>query len=189
MMSVQKTENKYIALLRGVNVGGQRKVSMPLLKVAFEKVGFENVSTYINSGNVIFTSEELSIEILQEKCMKLLSEKFSLDIPIAVISSDDLADALDHAPEWWDVDKNLKHNAFFVISPTKAEELISEVGEVKHEYEHVDYHGQVIFWSAELSSFSKTKWSKYVSGGGGKTITIRNANTTKKLLSLSALAE
>ena len=49
---------KYIALLRGINISGKNKVSMPLLKVAFEELGFLNVSTYINSGNVLFSSDK-----------------------------------------------------------------------------------------------------------------------------------
>jgi uncharacterized protein (DUF1697 family) len=51
----------YIALLRGINISGKNKISMPLLKAAFEEIGFSNVSTYINSGNVIFSSNIISL--------------------------------------------------------------------------------------------------------------------------------
>ena len=178
--------SRYIALLRGVNVGGKNKVSMAVLKEAFEKDGFVDVNTYINSGNVLFSCDEQNIEVLQGRCREIIKNEFALDIPVAVIISEALSEALNHAPEWWDADNNSKHNAFFVIPPADAGTLIKEVGEVNKEYEKVDYYGQIIFWSAELSNFSKTKWSKYVSASGGSKITIRNANTTKKLLSLSA---
>ena len=59
---------KYIALLRGINISGKNKVSMPLLKVAFEDMGFMNVSTYINSGNVLFSSEVNDKNSLSSRC-------------------------------------------------------------------------------------------------------------------------
>ncbi len=74
---------KYLALLRGVNVGGNNKVPMPLLKNAFEDVGFSQVSTYINSGNIIFSSEEKDIVALQQKCRNVILDVFGLDIAVA----------------------------------------------------------------------------------------------------------
>ena len=76
---------KYIALLRGVNVGGKNKIPMPLLKAAFEEAGFYEVSTYINSGNVIFSSENKDVVILQKKCRQAVMDMFQLDIAVAVI--------------------------------------------------------------------------------------------------------
>ena len=49
---------RYVALLRGINIGGKNKVSMAELKKGFEKLAFEEVKTYLNSGNVIFSSDE-----------------------------------------------------------------------------------------------------------------------------------
>ena len=176
---------KYIALLRGVNVGGKNTVSMPLLKSAFEKAGFLNVSTYINIGNVLFSTNKTDIEALQRQCANIILKTFKLDIPVSVISAADLADALNHAPEWWDNDENSKHNAIFVISPATSEAVIKETGETKPEFEQVDYYGQVVFWSAPVKKFSKTRWSKFVSSKSYVNITIRNANTAKKLARLS----
>jgi len=178
---------KYIALLRGINVGGNNIISMPVLREAFKKVGFCDVSTYINSGNIFFSSDDTGIEALQLRCRQIISETFKLDIPVAVITPKDLAAALNNAPEWWDKDKELKHNAIFIIPPANVEDIIKEVGEINPEYEQVGHHGQVVFWSAPLGLFSKTKWSKFVSTAASarSKITIRNANTTKKLLLLS----
>ena len=176
---------KYIALLRGVNVGGNNIVSMSLLRETFEKSGFCDVTTYINSGNIFFSYGETDIEALQQRCQQIIAEKFNLNITVAVISPKDLAEALSHAPTWWDSDKELKHNAIFVIPPTSVEDIIKEVGKINEEYEQAAHYGQVVFWSAPLKTFSKTKWSKFVSTTARSRITIRNANTTKKLLQLS----
>ena len=181
--------DKYIALLRGVNVGGKNIVSMPILREAFEKSGFCNVSTYINSGNIIFSCDNTDIEALQQLCQQIIAEKFNISISVAVISSKTLAASLNNAPEWWDNDKTSKHNAIFVIPPASAETITTEVGEINPEYERAAYHGPVIFWSAPLKTFSKTKWSKFVSTTACSRVTIRNANTAKKLLQISRVRE
>ena len=67
---------KYIALLRGINISGKNKVSMPLLKVAFEDMGFMNVSTYINSGNVLFSSESNDKNSISSRCKAMIEERF-----------------------------------------------------------------------------------------------------------------
>ena len=176
---------KYIALLRGVNVGGNNKVPMPLLKAAFEQAGFADVSTYINSGNVIFSSQDKNTVILQQICQQAIIDKLQLNIAVAVIAADELAAALDHAPAWWDNDSEAKHNAIFVIAPAKAEDITKEVGESKPEYEQVAYYGQLIFWSAPLIIFSHTRWAKILATAAYNSVTIRNANTAKKLLQLA----
>lgn len=176
----------YIALLRGINVGGNNKISMSELKEAFVEHGFTNVSTYINSGNVLFSSGMADEEMLKNQCEALIKSRFGQDIAVAVISGADLIDAMDHAPEWWGKgnDKDMKHNAIFVIPPATAEELIQKVG-IAPEYEKIDHFGRIIFWSAPLKTFSRTRWSRIVGTPEYKSVTIRNANTARKLAALA----
>ena len=177
---------RYIALLRGINVGGNNKIAMPALKVAFEEVGFHEVVTYINSGNVIFSSEKQSETELIAICEALITKTFQLQIPVTVISAQDLKEAVAHQPDWWNRDENAKHNAIFVIPPATTEEICREIGETKPEYEQMAHHGQVIFWSAPVETFSRTRLSKVVSTTKLlRSVTIRNANTTMKLETLS----
>lgn len=176
--------NKYIILLRGVNIGGKNKVSMPKLKSIFEDAGFKNVSTYINSGNIIFSSDISDREILTLKCKELIVDKFGLDIPLIVILPNELAELLANAPHWWDADKEDVNYAIFVIPPMSIEEVFASVGEIKPEYEKIVHYSNVIYWSAPLKTFSKTRWSKIASSSVNNSVTIRNANTTKKLLEL-----
>lgn len=176
---------RYIALLRGVNVGGNNKVSMGDLKSCFEEAGFTNVLTYINSGNVIFDSEESDALELTERCGELLEAKFGFPIRAAVLEAGFLKEALAHAPEWWDTDPESKHNAIFVIKRANADEIVAEVGSIKPEYEKLGIYGDMIFWSAPLKTFSRTRFSKVVGTQAYQKITIRNANTAKKLLALA----
>ena len=175
----------YIGLLRGINVGGKRIIAMPQLKLAFEEAGFADVRTYINSGNVLFSAEETDTLALQHTCRQLIADRFDLDIPTAVISADALANALANAPSWWGDDPDAKHNAIFVIAPTTAASVIADIGEAKPVYERVAHCGSVIFWSAPIATFSHTRWSKVSSTAAYAHITIRNANTAKKLLTLA----
>ena len=175
---------RYLGLLRGVNVGGKNRVPMNQLKSCFEKAGFHNIMTYINSGNIIFNSDEKDISSLQAKCVYIMEKEFGFLIDLAVIDALSLKEALEHAPEWWGSDPESKHNAIFVIQPATAEEVIADAGMIKPEYENLYAYKSVIFWSAAIKTFSKTRWSKVVGTKVYKSITIRNANTVKTLLEL-----
>ncbi|MBO0475318.1 hypothetical protein IGL98_001111 [Enterococcus sp. DIV0840] len=174
----------YIALLRGVNVGGKNRVVMATLKEQFEQHGFTNVVTYLNSGNVIFDSEETDVQQLTMDCEALIESEFGFKITVTIVSGTDLLAALERIPEWWNTDKESKHNVIFVIPPTTTEEVIASVGEAKAEYEKVAHHERVIFWSAPIKTFSRSRWSKIVGTKMYSRITIRNANTVKKLAEL-----
>jgi len=176
---------KFIALLRGINVGGNNKVSMSDLKVVFEDLGFTNVQTYINSGNVIFDSEINDKVSLVSLCEEAIENKFGFRVVCSVIKAAELHDALAHAPSWWGLDDGLKHNALFIIAPTTAKDIIAEVGDAKPEYEKVAAIEPIIFWSAPLETFSRTRYSKIVGTESYASVTIRNANTTKKLADLT----
>ena len=171
---------KYIAFLRGINVGGQNKIAMSELKAAFEKQGFQKVTTYINSGNIVFESE-LSESEVKTVCEALIEKTFSLKIVVCIITTAELADALAHAPKWWNKTADAKNNAVFVIPPVTAAEICAEINDTKPEYEKISFYGKVIFWTAPLASFSKTRLTKIVHKKEHSGITVRNANTTLKL--------
>lgn len=92
---------RYIALLRGINISGKNKISMAELKNGFENLGYEEVKTYLNSGNVIFSSDEDDIEKLTGQIETVIKDQFGLDIPVFVIAKEKLEDILHNAPDWW----------------------------------------------------------------------------------------
>ena len=171
---------KYIALLRGINVGGKNTVPMPQLKALFEKAGFTDVSTYINSGNVLFTADGPE-DTLKQECERMIEAHFGFAVIVMVISAAALKDAVSHAPDWWGQDPDSTHNALFVIPPATPETLMAEIGAAKPEYESIASHGPVIFWSAPRKTWSRTRYSKIVGTRAYSSITIRNANTARKL--------
>jgi uncharacterized protein (DUF1697 family) len=176
---------QYIALIRGINVGGKNTVSMTDLKESLLKNGFQNVSSYINSGNIIFESQETDLTKLVTTFENILLVEFTVTTRVAVLSVNEIHESWQHAPKWWGKDPNSKHNAIFVIAPADAREVAAGAGDAKPEYEKIEVYNHVIFWSAPLDTFSRTRWSKIVNTSEYDKITIRNFNTTKKLVDLT----
>jgi len=176
---------RYISLLRGINVGGKNKISMVDLKSSFERRYFQNVVTYINSGNVIFDSY-MDENSLTEICEKLILEDFGLNIPVCIISASDLEKIVLNAPNWWNKDKDYRHDAFFTIPPITTVTVIESFGNINKEYEKLAYYNRTVFWSASKANITKTMVSRIVQNKKiYNSITIRNANTTLKLWELS----
>lgn len=175
---------RYIALLRGINVGGNNKIAMSELKRYFQETGFSHVETYINSGNVLFDCDQFDESILQKMCETLIKDHFGFSVAVALVKAESLRSMMAKAPEWWGKDPSSKHNAIFVIQPYSALEIMEEVGQTKPEYEKVQAVDSMIFWSAPIETFSKTRWVKIVGTKAYHKITIRNANTAFKLLEL-----
>jgi uncharacterized protein (DUF1697 family) len=174
----------YIALLRGINVGGNNKIDMKQLRTAFVEAGFSEAWTYINSGNVIFSSDKDTATV-QTDCETLIVEQFGLNIAVAVLTAEELVDSLAHAPDWWGKDPDSKHNAIFVIQPATAADVCAEVGEIKPEHEKCAYWGNLIFWSAPMKTFSRTRWGTVSKRTTYQKITIRNSTTAFKLAELA----
>jgi uncharacterized protein (DUF1697 family) len=98
---------RYISILRGINVGGNRKIPMADLKSLFGKIGFANVQTYIQSGNVIFDSEETDIRSQEVKIQKIITETFGFDVPVIVRTSGEWAESIANNPFWKEKDADI----------------------------------------------------------------------------------
>lgn len=159
---------------------------MSNLKTSFEKLNFLDVKTYINSGSVIFSSSLTDRNKLISKIELAIREDFNLSIPVTVISAEYLKKVLENAPSQWRTNnKEIYDNTIFIIPPTSIEEIFEEIEEAKHGIEKIASYQGVIYWSASLKDFNKTKWSKIAGSAVNNKVTIRNANTAKKLLELS----
>ena len=179
---------RYVALLRGVNVGGSNIIRMAELKAAFERQGFEHVVTYINSGNLLFDSETTDEAALRAALEERIAADFGLSVPVFVISANDLREAVSHAPAWWNdtPDKSTRHETFFVIPPMTAAELFSRVGEINPEIEKAAHCGRVIFWSVQMAAYTRARWSRITKDKAlYAAITVRNANTALKLADIA----
>lgn len=177
---------KYIALLRGINISGKNKIPMSELKKALEENGYQNVLTYLNSGNVIFDSNINNKQTIMQDIYNIVKDKFNLEIPIFVINALELEDALNNSPEWWGTDnKEIYDNLIFIIPPVKYEDVYNAIGEPKENIEKIKDYNNYIFWSYDLKNYRKSNWwVKTASTNIKDVITIRTANTVKKILEI-----
>lgn len=174
---------RYIALLRGINISGKNKISMSELKQCFIEHGFTDVVTHLNSGNVVFSIQEKDENMIAHEIEEMVKEHFGFAIPVYVISQERLRDLLKAAPEWWGQDNaEIYDNLIFVMPPYDAENISAKIGEPTHELEQVFICDNVIFWSFDRKKYAKANWwKKTASAGIGEVITIRTANTVKKI--------
>lgn len=173
---------RYIALLRGINISGKNKISMPELRKGFTELGYAEVTTCLNSGNVIFSSAEEE-RALSNEITSMIKERFDLDIPVLIVWQEKLKELLNSAPDWWGTDqKETYDNLIFMMPPLSYEEFYNAIGGPKAEYEKAQNCEQVIFWSFRREDYQKTNWwSKTASPKIRDRITIRTANTVRKM--------
>ncbi len=177
---------RYIAFLRGINVGGRNKILMAELKKGFEELGFSEVKTHLNSGNVIFSNNEDDLKHLTGQIETMIKKQFDLNIPVLVLSKEELEDILLSAPSWWgNEEKEIYHNLIFIMPPITFVEVYSEIGEPKEEFEKIESYKKAIFWSFRRKDYQKTNWwSKTAGANISKKLTIRTANTVRKLVGM-----
>ena len=185
-MGASANMKRYIAFLRGINISGKRKVPMAKLKKGFEEIGFTEVKTYLNSGNVIFSSNEDDIAGLTNQIEIMIKRQFGFDIPVFVIAKEALEDILYNAPDWWgNGDEKTYDNLIFIMPPATFADALNEIGEPKEELEKIrDYKGAV-FWSFSRKDYQKTNWwPKTASTNISSKLTIRTANTVRKTIGM-----
>ncbi len=173
----------YILLLRGVNVGGNRKISMTELKEQLIIQGFENVSSYINSGNLLISSA-----LEKQACIDALQSLFKshfFELDFVLLDTVQYKKMLELAPSWWGENEEWRHNLAFVLAPYTAEDLRALSAQINSEYEHCKVCGNAIFWSSSFTThYSKTMWSKLMKQAIYRHLTVRNRNTALKLREL-----
>lgn len=176
---------KYIALLRGINISGKNKIAMIELKKEFANLGYKEVTTYLNSGNVIFESDIDYKNEIKNNIQLMIKDKFDFDIPTYVMTSHELEELINHSPDWWGKDdKDIYDNIIFIIPPITYNEIFNTIG-FPNEYEKIKEYKNNIFWSFDLKNYRKSNWwSKTASTDVSNKITIRTANTMRKVLEI-----
>lgn len=173
---------RYLALLRGINVGGNTLIKMPELKECFEVLGFSDVRTYINSGNVIFSSDEPDKLKLAKAIEVAITKSFTHTVRVVVFSHDEWKAVIENAPKQWGIDPSYRYNLLVLLPPVTSTEAIAATGEVKPVIEFAEAGKGVIYQGASIKDIGKTTYAKMVGTPIYKQMTIRNYNTATKLL-------
>lgn len=176
--------NTYIALLRGVNVSGQKMINMKDFKALLLKSGFENAMTYIQSGNVVFKSNETSTQKLATKINELINNHYGFEVPIIVFSTEDLSKIIEKNP----YAKNKKDTTKLHVTlldnlPEKS--LLASTRDEKFQSDEFAIDGTNIYLYCPdgygMTKYSTTFFEKKL----GVTATTRNWKTMEALADLA----
>jgi uncharacterized protein (DUF1697 family) len=173
----------YVALLRGINVGGKNKVDMKELKETFEGIALEEVSTYINSGNVIFTDRKYDPIELQSIIQEAIVKDFQMEISVMIRSLEDFEVMMQIVPDSWTNDKNRKCDVLFLGEEIDNETILEKLT-IKPGIDTVRYVPGAVLWSTERNNVTKSGLMKIIGTKIYKKMTVRNVNTTRKIFEI-----
>lgn len=176
---------QYILFLRGINVGGRNKVEMAAFQARLGNLGFQNVQSYINSGNFLFEARQ-NREEAQEEIRKMLAGAYAFPIPFALIPGADYRKTVEALPEWWRDGSMARRDALFFSDGVSPEQAAQRIRAMKQYREAVCYTDIAVFWGKESEKeYGKTAYHKYlIREDFYKKVTIRNGNTVDKMAAL-----
>jgi uncharacterized protein (DUF1697 family) len=180
--------NQRVALLRGINVGGSNVIRMADLRACFEQHGFNNLSTYIQSGNVLFSSAERDQVKLTGHTENFLAEKFRYHSRVVLRSLRQMRAVVERAPKGFGSDPGpFRYDVIFLRNPLEAAEAMNHVT-AKAGVDQASAGGGVLYFSRLISRAAQGHLGRIAGLPLYREMTIRNWNTTTTLLRLMEAA-
>ena len=172
---------RYALLVRGINVGGKNKVVMAELRQELTELGLEKVESYINSGNIFFTSIDPKAQLV-EKLEVFFEVHYSFIQSFSLLSQEDYEEELEKLPAWWNKDLARK-DVLFYTEGLDVEQVIETVKSLELKDEVLHFGKLGIFWGKfSEESYYATAYHKYLlKMPFYRQITIRNAKTFDKI--------
>ncbi len=174
----------YVALLRGINVGGKNLIKMPALKGAFEANGFEDVRTYIQSGNVLFRSSASPPAELTARIETMLGGAFGYEATVVVRSRAQMRAVVERAPKGFGAEPaTYRYDVIFLKEPLTAKVAMKSVS-MRPDVDEAYAGTGVLYFSRLIARATQSRLNKIASSAIYPSVTIRNWNTTTKLLGM-----
>ena len=174
--------NSYIVLLKGINVGGHKKLPMADLRALLEKEGFKHVKSYIQSGNVVLQSKESNKLNLEEQISKAIQSHFGFEVSVLVKTRQELLHIFFNSPF---TEEKKKTSYFMMLHDLPNPELVNEASKKVYEGEEYQIIEDCIYYYNE-KGLGKAKFNvNFFERKLNTFATARNYNTMLKLLSLS----
>ncbi len=178
------TMGRYVALLRGINVGGKNLIKMADLVACLEDLGFGDVATYIQSGNVVFSSNETGRAKLTSRIEEALEVTFDLEARVVLRSRRQVQNVIARAPDGFGSSPDeYRYDVIFLKEPLTAAVAMESVL-TKPGVDQAEAGTGVLYFSRLTSKASQSRLSRIVSMPVYQGMTIRNWNTTTKLLQI-----
>jgi uncharacterized protein (DUF1697 family) len=183
------SKDRYVALLRGINVGGKNVIRMEALRAAFEAMGFREVRTYIQSGNVVFSSARARRTTLAAKVEAGLSDAFGYESRVVIVASAELSTIVAEAPaDFGTRPADYRYDVIFPRAPVEVHDVLPQV-QPKPGVDSVSAGTHALYFRRLIARATQSKLTKLLQRPIYKDITIRNWNTTRKLLAMVTAAE
>ncbi|GAA3892911.1 DUF1697 domain-containing protein [Leifsonia kafniensis] len=173
----------FVALLRGINVGGKNLIGMPDLAACFRDAGYDDVRTYIQSGNVLFTSRRPAGAVLEDAIERMLEQRFEIPILVVVRSRDELAATIAAAPANHG-SAELRSDVYFLKDPLTAEATFAELPELREGVDSVALGPGAIFFSRVAAHATKTRITRLNGMPVFRQMTVRSWRTTTRILEM-----
>ncbi len=170
---------KYVALLRGINVGGKARVEMSRLKAVFEDVGCADVLTYINSGNVVF-SDPRKPKVLVNVLEAAIEKAFGFGVPIVLRTDSQIAEICNAIPTDWTNDDEQKTDVLFLWNEIDNPGILKQIA-IDPELERVLFVAGALVWNVARENVTRGNGMKLVKSDFYQLMTVRNINTVRKL--------
>ncbi len=173
----------YIALLRGINVGGRNKLPMKELRTLLEELGLENVKSYIQSGNVVFESDDADVARLSSEIASEINAGYGFEPRVLLLTADDFAAAMSGNP-FPEGEGQPKSLHLYFLSEEPANPNLAALQEVQNEDERFELQGAVFYLHAP-SGIGRSKLAERVERALGVPTTARNWRSVSKIMALA----
>lgn len=173
----------YVALLRGINVGGSNRVEMAKLKRTFERLGLAEVKTLIASGNVVFRAGEIDHAKLTRKIESAIKADFGMSIKVVLRDQESMRKLVKAIPDAWVNDKEMKCDVMFLWEEIDDKAVLKQLP-FDPTLEDVKYVPGAVIWRIDRDKATKSRMFKIVGTKLHQHMTIRNPNTVRKLYEL-----
>ena len=177
---------EYVALLRGINVGGKNKVVMSELREQIAAEGFGHVRTYINSGNLLFEAEaDIPCEDVAQAIEQVLELRYDFPIRLALLTAQDYLAQLDELPDWWHGEV-ARRDALFYTRGLDRGHVRERIEAMELGDEAVYFGEHAVFWGKfDEKSFLKTAYHKrLLREDFYRQVTIRSGSTVEKIAAM-----
>ena len=175
---------RYVALLRGINVGGANVIPMTALRASFEALGLLDVTSFIASGNVLFRSTPTDARALASRIERALSKEFGYAATVVLRSHAQMQTVVRRAPAGFGESPRLyRYDVVFVKEPLVPRTVVTTIS-TRDGVDTAEAGSSVIYFSRLIARASQSHLPRLISMPVYKQLTIRNWNTTTKLLTL-----
>ena len=175
----------YISILRGINVGGHKMIKMDALRQLYSDLGFENVKTHIQSGNVVFHYKQTENKILADKIEKEITKTFRFEVPVLVIDLGEMKQIVNENPFIKDSLKDISFLHITFLSDKPAKENLDKITNGQYQKDELKIIDKAIYLYCPNSYSNSKLTNSFFENKLKVTATTRNWKTTNELINIA----